>query len=244
MLADGAELVADEILVAAGRAPRTADLGLDAVGVARSERGHVVVDARLRTTARGIYAAGDVTGGPAFTHVAGYHGGLVVQNALLGLRRRAVYAAVPAVTYTDPEVASVGPAASTVAGARVARLEHTASDRAIAEGDTDGFTELVGDRRGRLVGATVVGPVAGETIAALAAHVAAGTRLGRIAGTVHAYPTRSDAIQRAALDDLRRSLARHRARSRSCSPSVAASRDEGAPLSRAGARHRRCAAAP
>ena len=94
-------------------------------------------------------------------------------------------------------------------GARtVARVEHAALDRAIAEADTAGFTELIADRRGRLIGATVVGPAAGEAIDELAYHVRAGTRLRTLAGVVHAYPTRSEAIQRAALDDLRTSLAR------------------------------------
>ncbi len=193
-------------------AARTADLGLETVGVELTERGHVRVDARLRTTARRIYAAGDVTGAPAFTHVAGYHGGVIVQNAILGLRRRVSYAATPAVTYTDPEVAQIGSRAGDRAATarRVTRFPHAALDRAITEGDTSGFTELVADRKGRLVGATIVGPAAGETIAAVAASIRAGARLRDLAGAIHAYPTRSEAIQRAALDDLRASLARYR----------------------------------
>ena len=156
-----------------------------------------------------------MTGAPAFTHVAAYHGSVVVQNALLGLRRSVTYEAVPAVTYTDPEVAQVGllePEARERhgAGIRVARFDHTALDRAIAEADTAGFTELIADRKGRLVGATVVGSAAGELIAELAAAVRAGTRLRALAGAVHAYPTRSEAVQRAALEDLRRSLVRLR----------------------------------
>ncbi len=208
---DGAPPIhADQVLVAAGRVPRTSDLGLESVGVELTERGHVRVNGRLATTTRSIFAAGDVTGAPAFTHVAGYHGGLIVQNAILGLRRTARYEAIPAVTYTDPEVAQVGALASDAGdGARTVRLEHAALDRAIAEADTAGFTELVADRRGRLVGATVVGPSAGETIDELAYHVRAGTRLRTLAGVVHAYPTRSEAIQRAALVDLRASLGRY-----------------------------------
>ena len=156
-----------------------------------------------------------MTGAPAFTHVAGYHGGVVVQNALLGLRRSVSYEAVPAVTYTDPEVGQVGllePDARERhgTGIRVARFEHSALDRAIAEADTVGFTELIANRKGYLVGATVVGAAAGEVIAELAAAIRAGSRLRDLAGAVHAYPTRSEAVQRAALEDLRRSLVRLR----------------------------------
>lgn len=207
---DGPPIRADRVLVAAGRAPRTSDLGLERVGVELTERGHVRVNDHLATTARSIFAAGDVTGAPAFTHVAAYHGGLIVQNATLGLRRKARYAAIPAVTYTDPEVAQVGDLPTGAGdGARTVRVEHAALDRAIAEADTAGFTELVADRRGRLIGATVVGPAAGEAIDELTYHVRAGTRLRTLAGVVHAYPTRSEAIQRAALDDLRMSLGRY-----------------------------------
>ena len=210
-LGGGSTVEADEILVAAGRVARTVDLGLDTVGVELTDGGHVQIDARLRTTASRIFAAGDVTGAPAFTHVAAYHGGVIVQNAILGLRRRVSYTVAPAVTYTDPEVAQIGSQAADAGdGARVARFPHSGIDRAITEGDTSGFTELVADRKGRLVGATIVGPAAGEMIAAVAASMRAGARLRDLAGAIHAYPTRSEAIQRAALEDLRASLARYR----------------------------------
>ncbi len=209
--ADGTTVTGDRVLVAAGRRARTDGLGLDLVGVELTERGDVRVDERLATTGADVFAAGDVTGAPAFTHVAGYHGGLIVQNAILGLRRRTSYAALPAVTYTDPAVAQVGPlVADAPAGARVVRFTHDALDRAIAEADTAGFTELVADRRGRLIGATVVGAAAGEIVAALAAEIGAGTRLRTVAGAIYAYPTRAEAIQRAALDDVRAGLRRYR----------------------------------
>ena len=212
---DGETLQADALLVAAGRRPRTDDLALERVSVELTDRGHVVVDSRLRTTTARIYAAGDVTGAPAFTHVAGYHGGVVVQNALLGLRRSVSYEAVPAVTYTDPEVAQVGLLEADArerhgTGIRIARFEHSALDRAITEAETVGFTELIANRKGYLVGATVVGAAAGEVIAELAAAIRAGKHLRDLAGAVHAYPTRSEAVQRAALEDLRRSLVRLR----------------------------------
>ena len=108
LLLDDGPIAFDRLLVATGRAPRTAALGLAAAGVAVDERGHVVVDGSLRTTNPRIWAAGDVTGHPELTHVAGVHGSLAAGNAVLGLRRTADLRAVPRVTCTQPEVASVG----------------------------------------------------------------------------------------------------------------------------------------
>jgi pyruvate/2-oxoglutarate dehydrogenase complex dihydrolipoamide dehydrogenase (E3) component len=96
------------VLIVAGRIPSTADLGLERAGVGTDERGHVRVDARLRSTAAHIYAVGDVTGGMAFTHVAAYHARVATINALFGVRRHVDYTAVPRVCFTDPEVARVG----------------------------------------------------------------------------------------------------------------------------------------
>jgi len=184
----------DRILVATGRRPDTAGLDLERVGVETNRDGSVRVDAALRTTARGVFAAGDVTGALPFTHVAAYHGAVVVVNALFGLRRKVSYDAVPWVTFTDPEVARVG---LTEAAAReqwgdrviVASFDYAELDRALCAGRTDGFAKLVGDRRGRLVGATVAGPAAGESIAWLAASVRRRERLRDLTQTVQAYPT-------------------------------------------------------
>ena len=96
------------LLVAVGRAPRTGDLGMERPGCEVDDRGFVVVDDLLRTTNPGIWAAGDLTGHPQFTHTAGVHGSLAASNAVLGVRRRVDLTAVPRVTYTDPEVAAVG----------------------------------------------------------------------------------------------------------------------------------------
>jgi pyruvate/2-oxoglutarate dehydrogenase complex dihydrolipoamide dehydrogenase (E3) component len=209
----GQVVEANELLVATGRTPRTPGIGFERVGVELTSSGHVRVDGRLRTSASRIYAAGDVTGAPAFTHVAGYHGGIVAANAVLGARRTARYEAVPRVTYTDPEVAQVGLLADQARErfgrrARIVRFEHAALDRAITDASTEGFTELVADGRGRLVGATIVGAGAGEVIALAAAAIRHRERLRTLAAAVHAYPTRGEGIQRAALEDLRRSAAR------------------------------------
>ena len=192
----------DRILVATGRDPSTEDLGLDHVGVGTDARGHVEVDGRLRTTAPHIYAVGDVTGAMAFTHVAAHHARVATVNALFGTRRLVNYAAVPRVCFTDPEVARVGP---TEAEARarwpepaVVSFDYAELDRAITDGRAEGFVTLIGDPNGRLVGATIAAPGAGESIAELAAWVAIGAPLDRVSQTVHAYPTLSEGPARAA----------------------------------------------
>ena len=198
----------DRIIVSVGRRPSTADLGLDAVGVALDAHGYIAVDDHLRTSAADIFAAGDVTGAMPFTHVAAYQARLVVTNALFGLRRRAAYDQIPTVTFTDPEIARVGLDATAARerwGRRavVQRFDYATLDRAITHGDTTGFAELVGDPKGRLVGATVVGTAAGESIAELTAWIATGSKIATISQTVHAYPTFSEGPSRAADDVLR-----------------------------------------
>ncbi|MGI8682829.1 MAG: dihydrolipoyl dehydrogenase family protein [Mycobacteriales bacterium] len=198
----------DQILVAAGRRPRTEGLGLETVGVATDDTGAVVVDSRLRTTARGIFAAGDVTGVLPFTHVAAYQSRVLLANALFGLRRRATYAAVPWVTFTDPEVGRVGLAEAQARerwGSRaiVATFDYAGLDRAICAGEGVGFAKLVADPKGRLVGATVAAPAGGEAIAELTAWVASGGSIADVSQTVHAYPTFSMGPARAADEYLR-----------------------------------------
>jgi len=200
-------LVFDRILVAAGRRPSTEGLGLESAGVQIDERGAVRVDATLRTSTGGIFAAGDVTGMLPFTHVAGHHARVAVPNALFGTRRTFSTDAVPWVTFTDPEIARVGLSerqARERFGGRVtvARQEYAELDRAITAGRAHGFAKLVAGPRGRLVGATVAAPAGGEAIAELAAHVAAGRRIGDVSRTVHAYPTFAEGPARAADEHL------------------------------------------
>ncbi|MCY7395819.1 MAG: FAD-dependent oxidoreductase [Nocardioides sp.] len=204
-LTDGTEVAFDQVLLALGRRPRTAALGLDAVGVELSRTGHVVVDDRLRTTNPRVWAAGDLTGHAAFTHTAGVHGSLAASNALLGLRRTVRPDLVPRVTYTQPEVASFGLAPE--AGARLHTVPHTEVDRAIAEGRTRGHSTLVLDDRGRVVGASIVGPRAGESLAEALLAAQQGLRARTVAGAMHAYPTWSDGVWKAALAQGRVDLA-------------------------------------
>jgi pyruvate/2-oxoglutarate dehydrogenase complex dihydrolipoamide dehydrogenase (E3) component len=208
-LEDGNTVEFDRLLVAVGRRPRTSDLGLDTVGVELDERGFVVVDRRLRTTHSRIWAAGDLTGHPQFTHLAGVHGSLAASNAILGVRRSVETSAVPRVTYTHPEVAAVGVDTGRERdGVRILTLDHTHVDRAVTEGLTDGLTRLAVDDKGRLLGATVVGPRAGETLGELTLAIRRGLRTRDLAGITHAYPTWNDGPWNAAIADVREQLAR------------------------------------
>lgn len=198
----------DQLLVSTGRRPSTADLGLDQVGVEVDPSGAIVVDELLRTTNADIYAAGDVTATMPFTHVAAYQARLVVTNALFGLRRKASTDMIPWVTFTDPEIARVGIDAVEAREqwgdkALVQRFDYAGLDRAIAHGDPNGFAELVGDAQGKLVGATVVGTTAGESIAELTALMTTGAKVADLSNIVHAYPTFSEGPSRAADDVLR-----------------------------------------
>jgi pyruvate/2-oxoglutarate dehydrogenase complex dihydrolipoamide dehydrogenase (E3) component len=169
----------ERLLVALGRQPAGEGLGVENVGVELDERGFVRVDARLRTTGDRIWAAGDAVGRMLFTHLAGHQGLTAMANALFRAHRSFDYSAVPCVTFTDPEVASVG---LSEAEARerlgrdplVLRHDYAESDRALTAGRAGGFAKLVTGRRGRLLGATLAAPAAGESIAELAALVRRG----------------------------------------------------------------------
>jgi pyruvate/2-oxoglutarate dehydrogenase complex dihydrolipoamide dehydrogenase (E3) component len=206
-------LAYDALLAVTGRRANTGGLGLTTAGVEITDVGHVQVDDRLRTTNRRIYAAGDVTGRSAFTHLGGVQGGAAATDALLGVRRPVNYTAVPSVTYTDPEIARVGLTADEARDkhgdkVRVHTLDNDRVDRAVADGRTEGFTSLVLGPRGKILGATVVSPRAGETIAHLAAAVRLGWTASDYAKTVHPYPTYADGPWHTALTDVYARLAR------------------------------------
>lgn len=198
---------ADAVLVATGRDVTVDGLDLEAAGVEYDARG-VVVDDRLRTTNHRVLAAGDVTGHPQFTHVAGVFGSVAASNAVLGLRRTADVDLIPRVTFTHPEVASfgVGSDDARAQGLRVRTIAHRHLDRAIAETRRDGFTDLVLDRRGRVLGATIVGPRAGESLPELVLAASHGLRARDLAGVMHAYPTYADAPWQAAIADVQAQL--------------------------------------
>lgn len=198
----------DAILVAVGRRPRTVDLGLKQAGVDTTEHGHVVVNDRLQTSNPRVWAAGDLTGYPPFTHTAGVHASTAASNAILGLRRRVDTATIPRVTFTQPEVAAFGvsPEQAAAAGLTVRDIHHDRVDRAVAEDITYGITRLVLDRRGRVVGACIVGPRAGESLAELVLAARHGLRARDVAAAMHAYPTYGDGVWKAAISQVQNGL--------------------------------------
>ena len=208
VLADDTEIGFDTILVAVGRRPRTSSLGLDVAGVDLDERGFVRVDSRLRTTNPRIWAAGDLTGHPQFTHTAGVHGSLAASNAILGLRRRVTLATIPRVTFTQPEVAAVGVSLdqARTQGLTAHTVAHGEVDRAVAEQQTAGFSRLILDGKGRVVGATIVGPRAGESLPEAVLAARHGLRARDIAAATHAYPTYGDGVWKAAIEQLQAQL--------------------------------------
>jgi len=162
--------------------------------------GYVLVDTAMRTSVRGIWAAGDVTPYPDYTHLAGVYANTAVTNAVLGLRRT-VSDVIPRVTFTSPELAAVGVTQATAPGHSTTTIQHAHTDRAITEVGTTGFARIVVDKRGRIVGGTIVGPRAGESLGelTLAVHKKLTTR--DLAEVTHPYPTYNDALWNAAITD-------------------------------------------
>jgi len=189
------------LLVAAGRAPNIEDLGLDAAGIAHTPRG-VTVDRRLRTSNRRVHAVGDVAGGLQFTHVANYHAGIVLRNVLFRLPAKVDTRAIPWVTYTDPELAHVGlteaQARAAGEGFRILRFPFAENDRAQAERAIEGHIKVVVGRRGRVLGATIVGAHAGELLLPWVLAIAQGLKIGAMAAAVAPYPTLGEVSKRAA----------------------------------------------
>lgn len=196
------EFRAEELFVAAGRAPNLEELNLAAAGVEHDQRS-VKVDASLRTTARNVWAAGDAAGPYLFTHVANYQGRLVVGNALFPFSRKVNYRVVPWATFLDPEVAHLGATEEEARaqhgdGIKVFRYAMSDLDRAIAEGETRGFVKVITDRGGSILGAHVVGPNGGDLLHELALAMQAGINIGAVSQMIHAYPTLAEGIQRTA----------------------------------------------
>ncbi len=190
------------LLVAAGRQPDLESLDLDAGGIAWTPEG-VTVDGRLRASDKRVLAVGDVAGGLRFTHVAGYHAGIAIRNALFRLPARADTTAAPWVTYTDPELAHVGMTEDMARNAfgkkaRVLRHDFTENDRARAERDTEGFVKAMVGPGGRVLGATIAGPHAGELIQPWVLAVSQKLRIGALAGMIAPYPTLGEVSKRAA----------------------------------------------
>jgi dihydrolipoamide dehydrogenase len=203
------DLEAEQVLVATGRRPNTADLGLEAAGVA-TDRSAIAVDQHLRTNQEGIYAIGDATGISMLAHTASYQGELAVTNALAEKRISADYTSIPACVYTDPEIAYVGTSEAKARAegveVRVGQFPFSALGRAQVLGETQGLVKVVADAEGYLLGVTIMGPRATDLIAEAALALNQGLSAAELAHTVHAHPTLPEALAEAALDVDRRAV--------------------------------------
>ena len=193
ILEDGERIEGSHLLVAAGRAPIIEGLDLDKAGIAHTKRG-ITVDASLRTTNRNVWAIGDCNGLYAFTHMAGYEASLFIRGALFRAPARLDASLVPWATYTDPELAQVGMSereARTAHGdsIRVVRWKLAENDRAQTERATDGLVKAITDRRGRILGAAIVAPQAGELIQPWCLAIAKRLKISALASFVPTYPT-------------------------------------------------------
>jgi pyruvate/2-oxoglutarate dehydrogenase complex dihydrolipoamide dehydrogenase (E3) component len=201
-LGDGERILGSHLLVAAGRRPNIAALDLDKAGIAHNRQG-IVVDARLRTSDRHVFAIGDVAGGPQFTHAAGYHAGIVIRNALFRIPAKIDYRALPWVTYTDPELAHVGLAEAAARERHgkdivILRSAFHENDRAQTERATHGLVKVVTRKNGRILGASILGPQAGELIHPWVLAIGQGLKIKAMAGMIAPYPTLGEAGKRAA----------------------------------------------
>lgn len=193
---------ADEILVAAGRRPNVEELGLEEAGVEVGPAG-VLVDERLRTSRSHILAAGDVTGGLLFTHVADHEARTAVRNALFPFPARVDYRGVPRAIFTDPEVGRVGPTEAEARelhgdGIGVYRYDLAELDRTLTDRSAAGMVKLVTDARGRVIAGHIVAPQAGTMIAEVALAVRHRLPVKSLSELVHPYPTMSEGVRRAA----------------------------------------------
>lgn len=200
-LEDGRSVQGTHLLLAVGRKVHLDQMNLEAAGVKHDRKG-VTVGPDLRSTNRRVYAVGDAAGGLQFTHVAGYHAGVVIRQIVLGLPAKAVTRHIPWVTYTDPELAQVGLTEAEAhkahgAALTVLRQEFAHNDRAQAEGKSKGLLKVM-VVKGRPVGASIAGPQAGELIGLWAFAIVSRAKISAIAGMVAPYPTLGEISKRAA----------------------------------------------
>jgi pyruvate/2-oxoglutarate dehydrogenase complex dihydrolipoamide dehydrogenase (E3) component len=204
LFADGSHLEVDEVLVAVGRSLDAERLGLDAVGIEHSPRG-ITVDKTLRTTAPWAWAAGDVVGGLLFTHTASAMGPIAARNALAGGGSEMYEPRiVPRVTFTDPEVASVGMTERQARDAghqvRIGRALVKDAEKAEIDGQDIGHVKVIADADGQMLGCSIVCQEAGDMIHEAVAIMAGRTPVGQVAAEMHAYPTMSE-LMRSALSE-------------------------------------------
>ena len=193
-------VVGDEILLAAGRVPNVEGLNLEAAGVKYNDKG-VIVDDRLRTSNKNIFAAGDIGSPFHFTHAAEALGRIALQNALFFGRKRASDLVIPWCTYTSPEIAHVGlnQEGTSKSGMETEtfQLPFKENDRGVVDNDTQGFARVhVRKKDGRLLGATLVSNHAGESIGELVMAIQHKMKVGALGAVIHPYPTQAEIIKR------------------------------------------------
>jgi pyruvate/2-oxoglutarate dehydrogenase complex dihydrolipoamide dehydrogenase (E3) component len=195
------ELVADEILMALGRRPTLEKLNLNAVGVKTTKRG-IQVDEMLRTSVPHIWAAGDVTGGYQFTHVANEQGKVAAQNAFSGEQHPFDGSVIPWVTFTNPPLAHVGKTEEQLRKEgvqyKVGRMKFSEVERAVANGQTDGLVKLLVDTQGNILGGHILGAGADDLLAPVVVAMHAHLPVTMLASTILPYPTLSEAVRWAA----------------------------------------------
>jgi pyruvate/2-oxoglutarate dehydrogenase complex dihydrolipoamide dehydrogenase (E3) component len=202
-LQDGRVLHGSHLLVAAGRRPNFENLELEQAHVATAN-GAILVDRRLRSkTNNRVFVVGDASGGPQYTHVAGYHAGVVIKNALFLLPSKTNYESVPRITYTDPELAHVGMSETQAKeflkeNSRILKVGFSDNDRAVAEGRTEGFLKVITNSKGRIYGASIVGQSAGELILPWVQAIEKKQNIKIFTQVIAAYPTRSEISKSAA----------------------------------------------
>ena len=222
---EGGAVDADQVLLAVGRIPYTQGLDAEKAGV-KLERGRVVVDDHLRTTADGVWAIGDVLGRIMLAHVASYEGVCAVENIAGHANRIPDYHAVPNCVYTDPEIAHVGlgeaEAKEKGIAVKIGKFPFAAAGRALTLGQTEGFVKVIADAEsGKLLGAHIIGPRATDLIAEATLAIQNGLTLEQIDLTIHAHPTLPESLMEAALAAHGRAI--HIANRRTAAPTPVAS---------------------
>jgi dihydrolipoamide dehydrogenase len=197
------EFPADKVLVAVGRRPFTDGLGLERAGIQLDEKMRITVDARLMTTAPGVWAIGDVIAGPMLAHKA-EEDGVAVAEWIAGKAGHVNWNLVPAIVYTDPEVAAVGlgedGAKAQGIAVNVGRFNFAANGRAIAADATDGYVKIIADAKtDKILGAQILGRGASELISEVVTHMEYGGSAEDLGRTIHAHPTMSEAVKEAGL---------------------------------------------
>jgi pyruvate/2-oxoglutarate dehydrogenase complex dihydrolipoamide dehydrogenase (E3) component len=194
----GITIEGSHLLMATGRKPNVDHLGLEEAGVTYTPKG-IVVDGRLRTSNKKIYAIGDVIGGYQFTHIASYHAGIVIKNCLFHLPSKVNYKAVPWVTFTDPEVAHVGLTHRDVPpNSKTLYWPYKDSDRAQAERETEGLIKVSTTPRGHILGVSIIGANAGELILPWGLAIGNNLKIRAFADTIVPYPTLSEITKKVA----------------------------------------------